>query len=345
MFTLGVFASFFLTRFFLAECIKPNSAACATPFDRGALLDVFVAPLFKMMRDPHPYSQGGASRALLEVVTRFPDAHLLDGAFVKMALPLLKFFDQRGFAGRPHVLSTLLALVQRFQDPQNADKEAKQVVLPQCLHAAVAAMENHRNEHEWPVRVTAAQLMNLLVSKMGVLPDEISLRKLGALQHDKVHEVRVEALKAAQALLQKEELREQSALFYEQRTPPPADATLAKRTPIRMRERNASFPNSPGAGAEVQIFVKEGASFRQSSLADSDFLNNNNNNGNGAHAGNGISPDLKAILKQQEELLQSVNALRKAVESGMRTLSARVHTVEETLQDLLDAVDEKKGDK
>jgi hypothetical protein len=97
---------------------------------------------------------------------------------------------------------------------------------------------------------------------------------------------------------------------------------------------------------EIQIFVK-------------DSINNSNHVANKGDSTADSGVDLKMIIQQvgaaflsmvfvsevfgqQQEILQSVAALRKAVENGMRTLSARVHTVEETLQDLIDAVDEQK---
>lgn len=89
-----------------AECTAANAAPCAAPFESKALLEVFAAPLFKLMREPHRLSQAGAARAIVEVVRRFPDAAQLDAAFAKLATPLVKFFEQRDFGGRLHGAAT-----------------------------------------------------------------------------------------------------------------------------------------------------------------------------------------------------------------------------------------------
>ena len=49
--------------------------------------------------------------------------------------------------------------------------------------------------------------------------------------------------------------------------------------------------------------------------------------------------ELRTLMRQQEELLAAVNGLRKAVETGMRTLNARVRNVEETVRDLIEAME------
>lgn len=86
-----------------AQVAKPWTATpCANPFGRAALLEVFIAPLFKLMREPHALSQAGAARALVDVIRSFPDSAMLDGAFAKIAIPLVAMFEQRDFAGRPH---------------------------------------------------------------------------------------------------------------------------------------------------------------------------------------------------------------------------------------------------
>ncbi len=126
---------------------------------------------------------------------------------------------------------------------------------------------------------------------------------------------------------------------------------------MRRRERNAAFDES-SESSEIQIFVKEpapNAVSRNQFLGDS--VNNDNNVAAGTHhvapvaaplatsaTPSGAATELRTLMRQQEEILQALNGLRKAVESGMRTLNARVRTVEETLQDLMDAVDERNAE-
>ena len=117
-----------------AEVGAPSSAgaACDEPFERAALLDTFVAPLFRLMREPHATAQAGAARALVAVLQRFPDAAALEGAFAKIAVPLVKLYEQRDFGSRLHVLEALGALVERCQGDALDEGRARRAGTPLC---------------------------------------------------------------------------------------------------------------------------------------------------------------------------------------------------------------------
>lgn len=128
--------------------------------------------------------------------------------------------------------------------------------------------------------------------------------------------------------------------------PPPApDATLAYRTPIRQRAKKDGFEQTKH---DVTILVPRDFEQQRAVLQEPPSPSVRD-----ASSGTVLSqsqlptrvaaPDLQALLQQQAELLAAVNGLRKAVETGMRSLNSRVRTLEETLQDLVEAMDENGG--
>lgn len=226
---------------------------------------------------------------------------------------------------------------------------------------------------------SGARLLSALTRVLRAEPDADALRRLAGLRHDKVADVRSAAGKAVDVILPLDSVKPLAHLLAVDKSAPPVrvrrsiclqltyahsrqdDATLARRKPVRQRERNAAFDDSSESSEAVQIFYKE----PQPQLRHT--VDNDNNSyatsaavapvavvppsgapvGGSAAAPSGagaVTTELRTLMRQQEEILQALNSLRKAVESGMRTLNARVRVVEETLQDLMDAVDERAAE-
>ena len=137
--------------------------------------------------------------------------------------------------------------------------------------------------------------------------------RLRELRHDKIDAVRAAAVEASEAL----------GLPEPEKSRHP-NGVLATRTPVRERRRREDF----GASEEVEVLVGprvvERAALKEKKEEENSLA----------------VREVRALRQQQEDLMGAIGQLTRAVESGMRTLNARVRSLEEQMQDLVDAVDE-----
>lgn len=314
-------------------------------------MDVFVVPLFRLMRDPNHQAQLGGSAALIRVLESFPDASLLRQNTSKIATPLLKWFTQhRDFGGRVQLLQALGALFDRLTKLSKELKESsnnnnnnvdndEDVIVKATVEACVLAMGETKNDADWPIRREGALLFRLLMqylaerpsSSLGAAALEPHLKRIGELRFDKIDEVREAAKMAVQSMpapLQ-EQVKQQ-----EPKKKRDANASVATRTPVRARPLSHSFASATvDEASDIQIFVPR--DFEAARIAEEQQRQKEMS---------AMVTEMQMVRKQQEELLGAVTALRKAVESGMRTLNGRVRALEEQMQDLTEAIDDWRED-
>lgn len=287
--------------------------------DGSSVLSLFVVPVFRMLREPDPAAQRGGALALRATLSAFPDVDLLHSNLVKIATPLLKLFAQREFAGRLECVECVELLAARVGGGL-ADPNVREGAADMALRAMAAV----GSEHDWPMRRQGIRLARrLLAGPREMQPAAASAlgKAVVSLRFDKIDLVRQEALGAMEALGLQEPPEDRR-----QRDP---NGTLSSRTPLRARPVNPRFDRSQedfSSEHSDMVLVGPGVSDRPLPRpASEDSL---------------ILSEIRTLKKQQEELLQVITGLSKAVESGMRTLNSRVRSLEEQMHDLTDAVDE-----
>ena len=275
------------------------------PLSGKVALQIAVVPLFKLMREPDSAAQKSGARALAAVVADFPDRETLQSHEIQIVTPLLKFFGKREFSAKLELVEAVTAVCAKL----------KSQLRPNLMHAAFemskSALNENGGEHSWPLRRAGINLAVQLLRYEKC--EEIQVILLG-LRYDKTDLVR----HAAVAAVEEFDLAPPPA-------PRPPNSSLASRTPVRSRAANDEFFESARKMSFEEVQVKSAGPTRQQAVEEE-----------GA-----VLRELRELKTQQAQVLATVGALAKAVESGMRTLNARVRSLEEQMQDLTDAVDER----